>query len=45
MLRQLYYFPILGFHVPQLLGADDELMAIEMTIVSPPYLLDFAGVL
>ena len=32
-----------GHHVPQLLASDDELPAIEMTIVVPPYLLDFAG--
>ncbi len=29
--------------VPQLLGYDDELMVIEMTIVSRPFVLDFAG--
>jgi hypothetical protein len=32
-----------GFHVPQLLGADDELLVIEMTIVTRPFVLDFAG--
>jgi hypothetical protein len=26
-----------------LIEADDRLMAIEMTIVSPPFVLDFAG--
>lgn len=30
-------------HVPALITADDELMVIEMTIVQPPYVLDFAG--
>lgn len=30
-----------GFNIPQLLGADDDLWVIEMTIVSPPYILDF----
>lgn len=35
---------IQGFNVPQLLGLDDELLVIEMSIVSKPYLLDFAGV-
>lgn len=30
-------------NVPQLLGHDDELLVIEMTIVSKPHVLDFAG--
>lgn len=34
---------ILGFHVPRLLGADDELRILEMTIVVRPFVLDFAG--
>jgi hypothetical protein len=34
---------VAGFQVPQLLDFDDELRAIEMTIVFPPYLLDFAS--
>jgi hypothetical protein len=34
---------IAGFVVPQFLGCDDDLMAIEMTIVEPPFLLDFGG--
>lgn len=34
---------ILGFNVPQLLRRDDALLAIEMTIVPPPFVLDFAG--
>jgi hypothetical protein len=29
--------------VPVLIGYDDELLAIEMTVVSPPFALDFAG--
>lgn len=32
-----------GFHVPQLLRWNDDLLALEMTIVSPPFALDFAG--
>ncbi|HUY35654.1 MAG TPA: hypothetical protein VMV69_23120 [Pirellulales bacterium] len=32
-----------GFHVPQLLDFDDELWVIEMSIVRPPFVLDFAG--
>ena len=34
---------VLGFNVPQLLGYDDELLVIEMTIVKRPFVLDFAG--
>jgi hypothetical protein len=34
---------ICGFHVPQFLRCDDALLALEMTVVSPPYFLDFAG--
>jgi hypothetical protein len=34
---------ILGFNVPVLLRFDDQFMAIEMTIVRPPFVLDFAG--
>ena len=32
-----------GFHVPELLHYDDELWTIEMRIVRPPFVLDFAG--
>ncbi|HWD92674.1 MAG TPA: hypothetical protein VG938_10020 [Verrucomicrobiae bacterium] len=34
---------ILGFHVPQLIRFDDELRIIEMTVVTRPFVLDFAG--
>lgn len=34
---------VLGFHVPQLIRADDDLQVIEMTIVTRPFVLDFAG--
>lgn len=34
---------ILGFHVPQLIFADNELKIIEITIVTRPFVLDFAG--
>jgi len=34
---------ILGFHVPQFIGADDALCVIEMTVVTRPFALDFAG--
>jgi hypothetical protein len=34
---------IRGCHVPQLLRHDDELWIIEMTVVTRPFVLDFAG--
>lgn len=34
---------ILSLNVPQLLDCDDRLLVIEMTIVTKPFLLDFAG--
>ncbi len=34
---------ILGFHVPQFIRAADDLQVIEMTIVTRPFVLDFAG--
>jgi hypothetical protein len=34
---------VLGFHVPQFIRADDELKVIEMTIVTRPFVVDFAG--
>ncbi len=34
---------VLGFNVPQLVGSDDALRVIEMTIVKAPFVLDFAG--
>jgi hypothetical protein len=33
-----------GFSVPQLVAFSDELMMIEMELVTPPYILDFAKV-
>lgn len=30
-----------GLNIPELFGYDDELLTIEMTIVRPPFLLDF----
>lgn len=32
-----------GFHVPQAIRFDDELHVIQMTIVTRPFVLDFAG--
>jgi hypothetical protein len=34
---------VLGFHVPQFIRADAGLQVIEMTIVTRPFLVDFAG--
>jgi hypothetical protein len=34
-----------GFAIPAYLNHDDAWFAVEMTIVRPPYLLDFAGAL
>lgn len=33
-----------GFEIPQLVDADQRLLVIEMTIVEPPYILDFGKV-
>ena len=33
-----------GFAVPKLVDFDDDLLVVEMTIVSPPFLLDFGKV-
>src|SRR5262249_31538951 len=30
-----------GYAVPQLIGYDDNLWIIEMTVVTPPYIIDF----
>ncbi len=34
---------VLGFHVPQFIRADSDLQVIEMTIVTRPFVVDFAG--
>jgi hypothetical protein len=34
---------VCGHSVPRLLGHDDELLVVEMTIVTRPFVLDFAG--
>ena len=34
---------LLDFKVPELIEFDDVLQVVEMTIVSPPFVLDFAG--
>ena len=42
-LRERNISEICGHHVPQYIGCDDTLWVIEMAIVTPPFLLDFAG--
>ncbi len=42
-LRDTHTIQILGFNVPQFLGADDNLQVVEMTIVTRLFVLDFAG--
>jgi hypothetical protein len=32
-----------GFTVPELINFDDSLLIVEMSIVTPPFVLDFAG--
>lgn len=34
---------ICGLRVPEMLDCDDALFALEMTMVKPPFVLDFAG--
>lgn len=41
-LRELKIRQIRGLSVPQLVAWDDDLLTIEMTIVAPPFILDFA---
>jgi hypothetical protein len=36
---------ICGFNVPELVDFDDDLLALQMTIVQPPYILDFGKVI
>lgn len=42
-LREAGITEIMGFRVPELIRYDDKLRIIEMTIVTPPFVLDFAG--
>jgi hypothetical protein len=42
-LREMEVSEILGFHVPQLVGFDNERRVVEMTVVRRPFVLDFAG--
>lgn len=42
-LQQSGVYSVLGFAVPQLIDYSDDVMVIEIGIVSPPFVLDFAG--
>ncbi|HXU75242.1 MAG TPA: hypothetical protein VN794_01680, partial [Methylomirabilota bacterium] len=42
-LRELEVTTVLGFNVPQLIGFEDDLRVLEITIVKRPFVLDFAG--
>jgi hypothetical protein len=42
-LRSLRIRQIKGFAVPHLVGDDESLALIEISIVDPPFVLDFAG--
>lgn len=42
-LRSAGVTEVLGFNVPQFIHADDDLRAIEMSIVTRPFAPDFAG--
>ncbi len=42
-LREFSVNEVLGHHVPTLVDWDSDLLALEMSIVQPPFLLDFAG--
>lgn len=42
-LRSRSIIDVAGFAVPQLIHHDDRLWVVEMGIVSPPFVLDFAG--
>ena len=42
-LRERQAWSMCGFQIPRLLDVDDHFKVIEMSIVSPPFVLDFAG--
>ncbi len=42
-LKEHDVFAVQGSAIPELLAWDDEFMAIEMTVVDRPFVLDFAG--
>jgi hypothetical protein len=42
-LRELQVREVLGHSIPTLLAWDEELLVLEMKVVQPPYILDFAS--
>jgi hypothetical protein len=42
-LRDRGVLQLLDFKIPKFVDADDRLWVVEMSIVSPPFVLDFAG--
>jgi hypothetical protein len=42
-LKELAISRVLDFHVPRIIRSDDAWLAIEMTIVTQPFVLDFAS--
>jgi hypothetical protein len=42
-LKEIGITDVRGFNVPQFLGAADDLRVIEISIVTRPFVLDFAG--
>lgn len=43
LLRDLGIYRVRGLNIPELIGFDDTFLAIEMTLVSRPFLLDFGS--
>jgi len=41
--HELDYFEVAGASIPHIFANDDDLWCIEMEIVAPPFVLDFAG--
>jgi hypothetical protein len=42
-LSEMRVTSVLGFNVPKLIGSDESLQVLEMTVVERPFVLDFAG--
>ena len=42
-LREREVSRVCGFNIPQLVAWDDELLALEITMVKQPFVLDFGG--
>lgn len=42
-LRQRQLYQLQGFRIPRLLDFDDGLLALELSYIRPPYILDFGA--